>query len=500
MPFAIFAAALLINTQAAARPFAINVVDEDTGRGVPLVELRTVNGIRLVTDSNGVAAFSEPGLMGRDVFFFVSSHGYEFPKDGFGYCGKALRATTGGSATLKIKRLNIAERLYRVTGGGIYADSVLAGIKVPIKEPALNGQVLGSDSVLNAVYRGKLYWFWGDTNRPNYPLGNFQVPGAISELPGKGGLDPERGVDLTYFVDEKGFARQTMKMPGKGPTWMTALAPLKDRDGKERLYASFVKVEPPLKIYARGLAVWNDETNEFDKLIDIDMKSPIFPQGHTFRHIEDGNNYLYFAHPYPLTRVRATAEAFQKVTEYECYTCLKQGSRLDAPEVDRDDAGRLRYSWKKDTPAIGATEQAKLIAAGKIKRDEALLQLCDRDTGMPVTAHAGSVNWNAYRKKWVLITVQIGGTSHLGEVWYAEADSPMGPWAEAVKIVTHEKYSFYNPKQHPMFDKEGGRFIFFEGTYSHTFSGNPEQTPRYDYNQVMYKLDLADKRLALPKR
>ena len=42
-----------------------------------------------------------------------------------------------------------------------------------------------------------------------------------------------------------------------------------------------------------------------------------------------------------------------------------------------------------------------------------------------------------------------------------------------------------------MFDKENGRYIFFEGTYTNMFSGNPDQTPRYDYNQIMYKLDLA---------
>ena len=35
----------------------------------------------------------------------------------------------------------------------------------------------------------------------------------------------------------------------------------------------------------------------------------------------------------------------------------------------------------------------------------------------------------------------------------------------------------------------GGRIIFFEGTYTTTFSGNPDPTPRYDYNQVMYQLD-----------
>ena len=84
-------------------------------------------------------------------------------------------------------------------------------------------------------------------------------------------------------------------------------------------------------------------------------------------------------------------------------------------------------------------------------------------------------------------------------MWYAEADAPVGPWGAAVKVVTHDRYSFYNPKQHPMFDKDGGRIIFFEGTYTHTFSGNPDATPRYDYNQIMYRLDLSDPRLAMKR-
>ena len=47
-------------------PFAIEVVDADTGRGVPLVELETVNNQRFVTDSNGLAALDGPDLMGQD--------------------------------------------------------------------------------------------------------------------------------------------------------------------------------------------------------------------------------------------------------------------------------------------------------------------------------------------------------------------------------------------------------------------------------------------------
>jgi hypothetical protein len=197
-------------------------------------------------------------------------------------------------------------------------------------------------------------------------------------------------------------------------------------------------------------------------------------------------------------RVPASAEHFWRPEDYETYTCLKEGSRLDAPAVDRDAKGRPRYAWRKDAPAVGPAEQAKLVADGKMKAEEGLLQLRDRDTDKPVQAHAGSVYWNDHRKRWVMITCQFGGTSLLGETWYAEADSPVGPWVYAVKVVTHDRYSFYNPKQDPMFDKDGGKTIFFEGTYTQTFSGNPDATPRYDYNQILYRLDLSDPRLAIP--
>src|SRR5688500_5782379 len=96
---------------AVSRYFAIQIIDDATGRGVPLVQLRTTNSVTFYTDSNGVVALDEPGFMNRTVFFHVSSHGYEFPADGFGQRGRALEVVPGGRATIKIKRLNIAERL-----------------------------------------------------------------------------------------------------------------------------------------------------------------------------------------------------------------------------------------------------------------------------------------------------------------------------------------------------------------------------------------------------
>jgi hypothetical protein len=484
------------------RVFRIQVVDQETGRGVPLVELKTVNQVRYVTDSNGIVAFDEPGLFHRKVFFFVKSHGYEAAKDTFGYTGQAMEVTEGGSVRIAIRRRNLAQRLYRVTGAGIYRDSTLTGDPIPIREPLLNGRVFGQDSVVNAQYQGKLYWFWGDTNRPDYPLGNFHVPGATSELPGQGGLNPDIGVDLSYLLDDRGFARPTAPMPGDGPTWISGLVVLRDRDGRPRMFAHYVKVRNMLEVYQHGLVEFQPETQRFQKVVQFPEASAHvgdYPSGHPFLQRDNGIEYVYYANPYALIRVPADPERLKDPASFEAYTCLKRGTTRAQPQLDRGAGGALRYGWKAKTQVLPQDQQNRLIAAGRIKAEEALLNLRDVETGKTVLAHGGSLYWNAYRGRWVMIAVEsFGSTSFLGEVWFAEADTPLGPWVYARKIVSHEKYSFYNPKQHPMFNKENGRIIYFEGTYTTTFSGNDDPTPRYDYNQVMYRLDLSDGHLALP--
>lgn len=87
---------------------------------MPLVELSTVHGLDFVSDNGGVIAIddSDTDLLGRDVFFTIRSHDYDFPEDGFGFAGKKLEVEHGRQATLTIERRNIAERLYRITGAG----------------------------------------------------------------------------------------------------------------------------------------------------------------------------------------------------------------------------------------------------------------------------------------------------------------------------------------------------------------------------------------------
>jgi len=473
--------------------FRIQVVDDQTGRGVPLATLTTTGHLRYVTDSNGIVAFYEPGLMDKTVYFHISSPGYEYPADGFGYRGKAIHIQPGGRETLRIKRLNIAERLYRVTGQGIYRDSLLTGDPAPLKNPVLNGQVVGQDTVFTTLYRDRLYWFWGDTARPAYPLGHFATAGATSLLPEQGGLDPDRGVDLTYFTDASGFSRPMAPLSEPGMVWIQGVLTAEDPTGKMRMLCQYTRLTSLTEPTERGWMVFNDQTERFEPIRRSDPDFLLFDDvGHPLAVHANNDAYYYFATPFPLgvrLRVRTDWADLTDPDRYEVYTALHNTDEMKT--FRWVDSKRLLSDAGGNKRALIESLQQEKHATGR---------LYDIETGNDVIPHNGTVYWSDYLDAWIMIAVQQGGsTSYLGEVWFAQADTPVGPWQYARKIVTHDAYSFYNPKRHPLFDQDNGRLIYFEGTYSHTFSGRAEEaTPRYDYNQMMYRLDLSDPRLTLP--
>ncbi len=477
-----------------SRLFEIKVLDDQTGRGVPLVELETVNHLKFLTDSAGRAAIAEQAFENQTVFFNVRSHGYEFPKDGFGMRGTRLKVTPGGQEILKIKRLNIAERLYRTTGEGIYRDSVLLGYRVPLADPQLNAQVLGQDSIQRVIYNGQIHWFWGDTLRLSYPLGNFRMSGAVSDLPQNGGLSPDVGVNLRYFTNPDGFCKGMFPIEPKGDlVWADGFLVVSNGSGRERMLAHYQRVKgltPPL---AQGLAIYNDERNEFEKLADFELTERWrLPHGHPLTLTNEGQKQFYFGLAFPSVRVDANTNALLQPSAYQSYSCLKDESET---QVNRNEAGEVVYRWTQNASPATPKLEADLIKAGKLKLEEAHFQPRDIETDSVVLIHSGTVNWNPWRKRWILLAVQQFGTSMLGEIWYGEADAPTGPWKQVVKVVTHDRYSFYNPAHHTFFDQKGGQLIYFEGTYTAEFSGSPTHTPRYDYNQIMYRLNLSDPRL-----
>lgn len=488
--------------EAAPAFFRIKVIDDQTQRGVPMVELRMVDGTKYYTDSAGVIAFYEPGLMDTDVFFFIESHGYEYPADYFGYRGLKLSITEGGNAIVQLPRINIAERLYRITGTGIYRDSRLLGDHVPIAKPFINGLVAGQDSALAVEHNDKLYWIWGDTSRPSYPLGNFKASGATSKLPANGGLDPADGIDLTYWVDANGFSREMAPVAGTGVVWLGGMQTAPDGGGTERLFAYFMRLAGLGSPLEQGLVLWNESTEVFEEVSNIPLDETLHPHGSApFKHVDSGVEYLYFANPLPNLRVKAELALMDQPDQFEGYTPMAAGTRFHgaATQLERNPiSGALVWAWKANTPPISHAQQDQLINAGLMARSESPYRLKDFDSGNVLLEHNGTVAWNDYRQKWIMVFGVSFGSSFLGEIYIAESDHIEGPWVHARKIVTHNEYSFYNVAQRSFFDQAGGRIIYFEGTYTMMFSGSEIPTPRYNYNQIMYRLDLSNPDLTQP--
>jgi len=480
--------------------FRIKVADEATSRGIPLVKLTTLTNVVHYTDSAGVVAFYEPALMNKEVYFTIESDGYSIEKDPYDGYGKILNVIPGGSAIITMRREIIAQRLYRITGTGIYHDSLLLGDAPPIKAPVINANVCGQDSALCTIYKGRLFWVWGDTGHPRHPLaGNFKSTCGTSLLPADGGLDPDVGIDIEYFRDGD-FVRHMVPLPGPGnPYWLGCLLTVKDAAGRERLLAHYAKIKPLMETVGRGIVEFNDEKGIFEELRQYPLDEVIQPNGYPFTYTEGGVEYFYFFAD-GFYRTPSQYDAVIDHARYEAFTCLSEGERFDGAKsrLDRAPDGALVYSWRKNTSPIGQKEQNQLVGAGLIKPQEKWFGPVDIASGKEILFHGGSIAWNPYRKRWVMIFNEVFGTTLLGEIWYAEGDTPLGPWMFAQKIVTHKKYSFYNVVQHPPLAKENRRKVFFEGTYTTLFSGNENPTPRYDYNQVMYKIDLADMRLILP--
>jgi len=240
------------------------------------------------------------------------------------------------------------------------------------------------------------------------------------------------------------------KMPGSGPTWVSGYVSLPDKTGTPRLVGTYIKVKPPMDAYECGLCVWNDETANFERhrvlwtKSDATPKQPLAPEGHpAFWKDENGKEWLLFGNPLPKLRCPPTFEAWEDPKQWEA---LKP--------------------------------QEYLAAANGSAR---------------VKPHTGSIAWNSYRKRWVTVFMEaFGKPSAFGELWYAEASSPTSTWGPAVKVLSHDNYTFYNPRLHPEFTPADSPILIFEGTYTMQFANHPPPTARYDYNQVLYRLDLDD--------
>eukprot|EP00050_Salpingoeca_kvevrii_P022060 m.120590 g.120590 ORF g.120590 m.120590 type:complete len:289 (+) comp9581_c0_seq2:290-1156(+) len=238
----------------------VDVVEQGSNWPVPLAELRTVSGLKVVTDNAGTAVLDAPELflpsrsseanrksrskIGCDVVYLhVCSHGYECTRDAFGYAGVQVVPEPFGTVRIELRHTSIARRLGRWTGSGLFAESRKCGQRQEWRDAPLVGQ----DSVLMCRHGDLLFWVWGDTLLQHYPLGVFHAVAATSSLTPISRFEPPLEPRLEYFVrkvddcdggggdneDDQGPVRPygVAELPGEGPTWLSGLISLRDAAG-----------------------------------------------------------------------------------------------------------------------------------------------------------------------------------------------------------------------------------------------------------------------------
>jgi len=465
----------------------IRIVDEESGLGVPLVELESTHSVRWVSDNAGCIYIDDPEFMDQNVFFFVHGHGYEVKKDGFGYAGVKVTLKRETVIEVKVKRTIAAERLVRLTGIGLLRDAILTGFDATGYQTPLNGQVVGQDSIQAIPWQGKVLCIWGDTSKAGYPLGLFRAAGAFAPLTAAESqpYDPSKGIPYQYFVDaEQRFARVMMPLSERkeGVVWLDGLCKVKDDAAKEHVIAHYSRRAGLAEELEHGIASLDAARMEFSPLQRLNsLKEYRHPYGHAQTVTQDGKEWIVFGNPFPNLRVPATWNAIQDPNQYEVLTPLEASQ-------DRYE----RWAWKKNLPRFSAIDESGWMDKEKgSERSHHFLPKNIEEKTERIIFHNGSFAWNEYRKKWIILGGRwLGKDSLLGEVWYTESDRLEGPYEDAVKVATHVKQSFYNVCHHPFWDQQQGRILFFEGTFTADFSGNPYKTPRYNYNQILYRLDL----------
>lgn len=409
---------------------------------------------------------------------------------------------------------------------------------------------MGQDSLLAVVYKGKAYWFFGDTECPAGPrntdcqhYGKFTV-GATSCVPG---VDAGCTIPPTlhYFTSEDSRAPGGMADDGRpdeallqswnpdgfvhpkamiaGPvnerydfnTWVGTTAVIREGD-EERMYTSYTQ---PQAGGASGLARWDDDAEVFVPVGNPQPEPGI--QWVMKQRPEDGN-FIYWANPFVESRFPATFEGIENSSEVENFSPCSPDPNVGCTQPMNSSS----WGWKKGVPALGPNDERELIKKGLLSAADARMQVFDSRTSKPIDGFLarGSVAWNSHRQKYILLADQqaemaigAGTGSRYGEIWYCEAPAMTGPWGACTKVVSHKKTgtSCYNPLQLTFMDEHDGQVVYIACTFTSMWSAEAPGTPttadsfgcqfdeyggvdcavavpRYEYNNLVYRLDLGN--------
>jgi hypothetical protein len=155
------------------------------------------------------------------------------------------------------------------------------------------------------LFGGTIRWFWGDTGKLSFPLGNFETTGATSCAPSGAVSDAsppppqahtsdpclavEEGINLDYYVepidpkhpDVPVFVKPMASLlPMPYPTWIGSLSvvPAADApagDDNSAMLAYFMKAGPDMNTLRHGVLRWDSAMQNFTELANWSMTAPM---------------------------------------------------------------------------------------------------------------------------------------------------------------------------------------------------------------------------------
>ena len=182
---------------------------------------------------------------------------------------------------------------------------------------------------------------------------------------------------------------------------------LPDDRRETRMIAHYSRVESLVKRLEHGFIVFNDEKKVFEKLKEIDLTAPLEPAGHPLRAKVDGEEYVYFPQPYPCVRAKADWKSVTDVSTYEALTCLAEGtSSTRRMRSSIATLAETAFYVEENTPPIKPQDLKSW--SGREGEPRGFADAAgERGRRQPVVLHGGSVYWNDYRKRYIMIGLEV---------------------------------------------------------------------------------------------
>ncbi len=429
--------------------------------------VRLSNGVEHITDSAGWIRIEEPGLMHSRILVDVSSPGYRMPPGDKSAAGLEIALSPASEITVPLVRVDIAQRIYRVTGTGIYRDSELLKREVPLPLGNHAAGLVSAWGVQRAALGTKVLWCWRQALLSNERNPSLNVVGAWSDHPEHGGLDPTQGIHYSYHTSGSDQAHSLLTADEPGGIWMEGLTSVPDESGKLQLVAHYTREGTKGERAEHGIAIWTEQ-KRFERIVILgDEYEWQFPAGQCVTRRGEDAEWCYFAAPFCRVRCPARLDAVRNPGSYQALAW---------------DRNQQKHTWQQERPPLTQREESVGVADGSITQP--LTQVENATTRRPVSIQESSIEWNPHHRCYVMIA-----SSADGDLWFSESPHIQGPWKNAIRILSADPGKCAAPVQHPFMNQEGGRIIWFETAYLES------SLPRYDGTELMYRLDLADLRL-----